>query len=395
LDDIVRNLSGERKQLVAIAQAMIRPSKLIVVDDPTRWLTYPYQQKMLDLIQGWQAAGPAVLFSSNNLDHLFAVTDRILVMREGQIVANSRTDETTREEVVSALVGMMDRQQRTPVLWALDSYRRSRRQTETLRHNQGLLEQDLAAQDVLNQQLVEQLAQQVAALDSANLALQDAQRRLLTEREEERKHLARELHDQVIQDLLSLNYELEEIEEKLPQTSDLNEDIVDVRHNIRALIEGLRRVCGDLRPPTIDSLGLGAALQSLARLWSERTGIAVTVEMDMNFGRLPEALELSIFRIVQEGLNNVWKHAEATAVQVTLQHTSPRLLLISLADDGQGLPQVFDLAALSQNGHYGLLGISERVALLGGRLHVQNMSQGGLLLQVEIPHPRIVKESVY
>jgi signal transduction histidine kinase len=350
---------------------------------------------MLDLIQGWQAAGTAVLFSSNNLDHLFAVTDRILVMREGQIVANSRTDETTREEVVSALVGMMDRQQRTPVLWALDSYRRSRRQTETLRHNQGLLEQDLAAQDVLNQQLVEQLAQQVAALDSANLALQDAQRRLLTEREEERKHLARELHDQVIQDLLSLNYELEEIEEKLPQTSDLNEDIVDVRHNIRALIEGLRRVCGDLRPPTIDSLGLGAALQSLARLWSERTGIAVTVEMDMNFGRLPEALELSIFRIVQEGLNNVWKHAEATAVQVTLQHTSPRLLLISLADDGQGLPQAFDLAALSQNGHYGLLGISERVALLGGRLHVQNMSQGGLLLQVEIPHPRIVKESVY
>jgi signal transduction histidine kinase len=195
--------------------------------------------------------------------------------------------------------------------------------------------------------------------------------------------------------LLSLNYELEEIEEKLPETSDLNEDIVDVRHNIRALIEDLRRVCGDLRPPTIDSLGLGAALQSLARLWSERTGIAVTVEMDMNFGRLPEALELSIFRIVQEGLNNVWKHAEATAVQVTLQHTSPRLLLISLADDGQGLPQVFDLAALSQNGHYGLLGISERVALLGGRLHVQNMSQGGLLLQVEIPDPRIVKESVY
>jgi signal transduction histidine kinase len=395
LDEIVRNLSGERRQLVAIAQAMVRPSKLIVVDDPTRWLTYPYQQKMLDLIQEWQAEGTAVLFSSNNLDHLFAVTDRILVLREGQVVADRRTDETTREEVVSALVGMVGRQQRTPVLWALDSYRRSRRQTETLRHNQALLERDLVAQDVLNQQLVEQLAQQVAALDSANLALQDAQRRLLTEREEERKHLARELHDQVIQDLLSLNYELEEIGENLPEPLELNEAISEVRQSIRVLIEDLRRVCGDLRPPTIDSLGLGAALQSLTRHWFERTGIEVELEMDVNFGRLPEALELSIFRIVQEGLNNVWKHAGASSVQVTLQHTSPRMLLISLADNGQGLPRAFDLADLSQDGHYGLLGISERVALLGGRLHVQNMNQGGLLLQVEIPHPRVVRENVF
>ena len=69
------------------------------------------------------------------------------------------------------------------------------------------------------------------------------------------------------------------------------------------------------------------------------------------------------------------------------------MLLISLADNGQGLPKAFELADLSQNGHYGLLGISERVALLGGRLHVQNMTQGGLLLQVEFPHPRVIRES--
>ena len=69
------------------------------------------------------------------------------------------------------------------------------------------------------------------------------------------------------------------------------------------------------------------------------------------------------------------------------------MLLISLADNGQGLPKAFELADLSQNGHYGLLGISERVALLGGRLHVQNMTQGSLLLQVEFPHPRVIRES--
>ncbi len=258
-----------------------------------------------------------------------------------------------------------------------------------------LLERDLAAQGNLNRQLVNQLAVQVKALDSANLALQDAQRRLLTEREQERKHLARELHDQLIQDLLSLNYRLEEIEEKVNGASEPLDDFQEVRKSIRTMVEDLRQICGNLRPPTIDSLGLGAALQSHSREWSERTGIKVILRMNANFGRLPETIELSIFRIVQEGLNNVWKHANASQVIISLQHTSPRLLLISLADNGVGLDEDFDLASLSREGHYGMLGISERVALLGGRLNFRNERSGGLLLQVEIPHPRVEKPDYY
>jgi signal transduction histidine kinase len=243
--------------------------------------------------------------------------------------------------------------------------------------------------------LVNQLADQVRALDSANLALQDAQRRLLTEREEERKYLARELHDQMIQDLLSLNYQLEEMAEKVDVAAELTDDFGDVRHHIRQMVEDLRRICGNLRPPTIDSLGLGAALQSYSHDWRERTGIEVNLHLDANFGRLPETIELSIFRIVQEGLNNVWKHANASQVAVTLQHTSPRMLLISLADDGLGLTDGVDLAALGQHGHYGLLGISERVALMGGRLNFQNGRDGGFLLQVEIPHPRVERSDFH
>jgi signal transduction histidine kinase len=115
----------------------------------------------------------------------------------------------------------------------------------------------------------------------------------------------------------------------------------------------------------------------------------VTLDLASNLGRLPEAIELSIFRIVQEGLNNVRKHAHATAVKICLKHTSPRTLMISIADNGNGLASDFDLSALSAAGHYGLLGISERVALLGGRLKLQNQTGGGLFLQVEIPHPRV------
>ena len=221
------------------------------------------------------------------------------------------------------------------------------------------------------------------------MAFQDAQRRLLTEREEERRHLARELHDQVIQDLLTANYQIEEITGLDESSLLMQERLADVRQSIRDMIDAIRQICGNLRPPTIDSLGLSAAIQSYVRTYEKRTGIKVDLKLTPTIGRLPEATELSIFRIVQESLNNVYRHSGATRVEIQLEHTSPRMLMISIADDGKGLAQDFDLAEVSASGHYGLLGISERVALLSGHLRWQNWQNGGMLLQVEIPHPRV------
>ena len=98
---------------------------------------------------------------------------------------------------------------------------------------------------------------------------------------------------------------------------------------------------------------------------------------------------MSIFRIVQEGLNNVRKHAAATLVDVTLKHTSPRTLMLSIADNGRGLQPDFDLSKLTGAGHYGLVGISERVTLMGGHIKIQNQPGGGAILRVEISHPRV------
>lgn len=394
LHERMGNLSAEQRQLIAIAHVMAGSNKLILIDNPHLTLSIPYQQKLLQLIREWQRENKAVLFGSNNLDHLFAVSDRIVVLRHGQLVADVRADETTREAIVAALVGTHEQEQRTPAIWALDSYYRAREQTEMLRHNQRLLEQDLQARDTVNRALLDKLAEQVQALDTANSALQDAQRRLLTEREQERKHLAREIHDQAIQDLLSLNYQLEEIEEHIVNQTVSTDDITEVRQSIGALVEDLRRICGNLRPPTIDSLGLEAALRSFTQEWSRRTGIGVDLEIEQDFGRLPEALELSLFRIVQEGLNNVWKHAQASEAFVSVRPVSPRLLLLSIADNGSGLSGQFDMATLGSDRHYGLLGISERVALLGGRLRLENRKSGGLLMQVEIPHPKVVRDTL-
>ncbi|MBI1881805.1 MAG: sugar ABC transporter ATP-binding protein, partial [Chloroflexi bacterium] len=121
LHERVANLSSEKRQMIAIARTMARPAKLIIIDEPTVLLSYSYREKLLSLIQTWQHQGVAIIFCSNNLDHLFAVTDRIIVLRQGRWVASYRTDETTREEVVAALVGTTDRQQLTPAIWALDS----------------------------------------------------------------------------------------------------------------------------------------------------------------------------------------------------------------------------------------------------------------------------------
>ncbi|UCC50654.1 MAG: ATP-binding cassette domain-containing protein [Anaerolineaceae bacterium] len=396
LEEKVGNLSSESRQLVSIAQGMALPAKLRIVDDPTLQLAAPYQTRLLSLIESWQQAGTAVLFSSQNLDHLFAVSDRIVVLRHGELVANLRTDETNREEIVAALVGVREQQRRTPVIWALDSYYQAKKQAEILSHNQLLLQQDLVMRDSINEQLLEQLSEQIQALDKANLALQDAQRRLMTEREMERKHLARELHDDTIQDLLSLNYQMEEIA-SLAENNDaatLISEVEDVHFHIRQLVSNIRGICSNLRPPTIDSLGLGAALQSYVHDWNQRTGIAVRLNLNDEFGRLPEAIELSIFRIIQEGLNNIWRHANATAVDISLKHPSPRMLLVVLADDGEGLQEDFDLASLRRVGHYGLLGISERVALMGGRLSLQNQPGGGLRIRAEIPHPRVVRDEL-
>lgn len=287
LQEKVANLSIEQRQMVAIARVLTFPARMIIIDEPTVLLGYPNQQRLLGLIQSWREQGVAVLFSSNNLEHLFAVTDRIIVLHQTHKVGDLRTDETTSEDVVNLLVGVADSQIAAPTIWNYDSFDRFRDHAEKLRYHQMLLEKDLAAEDTLNRQLTSQLAEQVQALDQTNQALLEAQRRLITEREEERKSLARELHDQVIQDLLSINYELETMELKPEISPALADDLAEARQCIRDLVDGLRSICGELRPPTIDSLGLGAALQSYTRDWSVRTEIQVELNLDANLGRLP------------------------------------------------------------------------------------------------------------
>lgn len=379
-------LSAEQQQIVALAKALSRPARLLLLDDALETLSFERQRKLLARIKDLSVQNVGVIISSDDLKQIFAVTDRILVLYQGRQVALRRTAESTPREIVELIVGSNRQDQVTPVIWAFENYHAAQRQAEELGRAQLALRQSLQAQDSLNRQLIERLRDQLEALDRLNLALQEANRRLLTEREAERKALARELHDQIIQDLLSYNYQLEEIENEMVGESQ-SQELEKIRHGLRQAVGSLRQVCSDLRPPTIDSHGLSAAIRSLAHQWSEQFGIPVDLEVDPALGRLPEAIELSVFRIVQEGLSNVRKHAVASRVTLSLRRTHTASLVVQLADDGCGLRTPINLATLSEQKHFGLVGISERVSLLGGTLQFTSPPGGGLVLQIEIPSP--------
>lgn len=382
----VSNLTDEQRQLLTVARAFYRPCRLLLLDDIIPVLNFERQKILMAKIREIARQGTSVIISSDDLTHLFAVTDRILVLYEGRLVANRRTSESVPRDIVELIVGSSRKEQITPLIWALESYHTAQQQAEELRRTQVTLQESLEARTSLNRQLFDYLGNQIEALDQLTTALQATQRRLITEREDERKALAREIHDQVIQDLLSFNYRLEEIENS-ESSAPLQKNLSTIRNGIRDVVSGLRQICSDLRPPTIDHHGLSAAIDSMAHEWSERSSIPIQVEIDPALGRLPETIELSVFRIVQEGLNNIRKHAEASRVRLSLQRTPSASLLVRLEDDGHGLSVPTDLASLSANKHFGLVGISERVALLGGMMNIESSKGSGMILQVEIPSP--------
>ncbi|HEU4743887.1 MAG TPA: ATP-binding cassette domain-containing protein, partial [Anaerolineales bacterium] len=185
----VSNLTDEQRQVLILVRTLYQPCRLLLLDDILPVLSFQRQEILLDKIQKLAAQGTSVIISSTDLKHLFAVTDRILVLYEGRLVADRRTAESTPREIVELIVGSSRQEQVSPLIWALESYHAAQQQAEELRRTQVSLQESLEARNSLNRQLFERLRNQVSALDQLNAALQATQRRLITEREDERKAL--------------------------------------------------------------------------------------------------------------------------------------------------------------------------------------------------------------
>jgi len=386
LGERAQALSGEQRHVVGLARALCRPLKLLLLDNALEALSYDRQRSLLDQVRALAGRGTAVIIGSDDLKQIFEVTQRILVLHPGRTATLRITSECTPREIVELIVGANRKDQITPVIWAIENYHIAQRQAEQLRETQRELEQSLEARDSQNRALIARMRVQLDALDSLNVALQAAHHRLMTEREAERKRLARELHDQVIQDLLSFAYQLEEVEDEAADDAQRAE-LLKIRSGLREAVSNVRDMCSDLRPPTIDRHGLPSAIRSLAQQWSAQNNIAVDLEIDPELGRLPEAIELSVYRIVQEGLSNVRKHSRASRVRIGLVHTPTASLSLRITDNGTGIPDEVNLARLQQQRSFGLVGISERVSLMRGTMALQQSAGSGLDLVIEIPSP--------
>jgi two-component system sensor histidine kinase DegS len=207
--------------------------------------------------------------------------------------------------------------------------------------------------------------------------------------EEERKRIARELHDDTIQALIALSRHLDILAnptagggQEVPQY--VVERIEDLRDRLNRVIEGVRRFSRDLRPSILDDLGLLPALESMVTAMTERDSTPTEFHVMGRTRRLAPDIELMLFRIAQEALSNVRKHAQATQAAVTVAFNDSTVQII-VQDNGKGFSPRALSGDLAVTGKLGLLGMQERVRLLQGTLSIQSQPETGTRVVVEVP----------
>jgi signal transduction histidine kinase len=211
-------------------------------------------------------------------------------------------------------------------------------------------------------------------------------RKLLYAQEEERRRIARELHDQMGQNLTALNVGLKSLLDRQSR-SGLDSQVQRLQELATQTARDLHRVAVELRPAALDDLGLVKAIRAFTETWSTRYGI----EVDFEAGQYQPAgisseIETILYRIIQEALNNVAKHSGATHVAVVLRRIAKHVHAF-IEDDGHGFDPHVPSQSGNGSGRLGLLGIQERLGIVGGSLKIESVPESGTTLIVRIPVP--------
>jgi len=225
---------------------------------------------------------------------------------------------------------------------------------------------------------------------TAPAASEDFSRRLIAAQEQERKRLARELHDGVGQTLLIIKNRAFLAGQVPDAPARVVEQLNEISHIAMQAIEEVREISYALRPFQLDWLGLTKAIQAMLAKVSCAGGFKVSADIDSVYGLFSPEAEINLYRIAQECLTNIAKHARAALVEVTIRKAEPQLT-IAVQDDGCG----FDASCLQASrggGGLGLIDISERVRILGGQLLIHSQPGQGTRLNMTIPLPPITHE---
>ncbi|MBE2220649.1 MAG: HAMP domain-containing protein [Anaerolineae bacterium] len=203
--------------------------------------------------------------------------------------------------------------------------------------------------------------------------------KVITAQEDERRRIARELHDETGQSLTSLMVRLQMVNQQCP-LPDIQEQLDDVRTLVAQTLDGVHNLAVELRPSVLDDLGLAAALHRYVQDYQVRYPVEVDLVVMGLEERLPSAVETAVYRIVQESLTNIARHAQAQTASVLLECRNGRIRTI-IEDDGVG----FDWDQVKENGRLGLYGIRERAELLNGVLTIESTPGQGTSIFVEVP----------
>jgi signal transduction histidine kinase len=236
-------------------------------------------------------------------------------------------------------------------------------------------------QRIMSEQIARDAATEKQMRENLGYYLQQATRA----QEEERRRIARELHDETAQDLIALSRQLDMLITNTHRSPSVDISLLEeLRQQTDRTLDGVRRFSQDLRPSILDDLGLLPALEWLTSELSESFGIDIEMEVVGSVRRFTPEVELLLFRIAQEALRNVWKHSEASKAWITLEFNKNKTVL-TVKDNGKGFKPPESVGDLAATGKLGLVGMQERARLVGGSLTVQSKSNKGTTISVVVP----------
>jgi signal transduction histidine kinase len=206
---------------------------------------------------------------------------------------------------------------------------------------------------------------------------------VITAQEDERKRIARELHDETGQALTSVAVMLKSLD-SLPLSDDVRARVADIQAVAASAVRAVHDLAFELRPSVLDDAGLAPAIERYGREFGERHQIAVDVQVTGIHDRLPAPIETALYRITQEALTNIARHAQATHASLLLERRNGSVLLL-VEDDGRGFVRRPHMSGARE--HLGIHGMEERATLVGGKLTIETEEGAGTSVYVEVPVP--------
>ena len=322
----------------------------------------------------WITEGEHIVFTNRACGELFGATDRAaLIGRSIYTLLAPESQPSVREKVVHVLASGKPAVAVSGRIARLDGTLR-----DVVIAVAGLPDHGRTAVQMVINDFTER-SRESQELERSRRELRRLSANLVEAREEERRRIARELHDELGQRLTALKMELCSLaSQKKPVAPE--ERVSAMIEMVDETVASVRRIATDLRPLMLDDLGLNAAIEWLAGGWARRMGIKVRLRLDNADPPVREAVAIALYRMVQEALTNIARHAQASEVQIEIRRQANELVL-TVQDNGVGFAE----PKMYQEGSHGLMGIRERAYMLGGHLEIGNSAAGGGRIAVRLP----------